>query len=418
MHQFDTGQDGYSRSNRGLDSHTVSNLRLRTTVDLGNPYTADAPVISDGVLYVTGNGLQQQETLYAFDASCRTTDGLLGNHSCSPLWTASVGYNAQPRVAVGDGMVFVASSSPSATKPTGRLWAFPVACREGGAACAPAWTHDFPTAYPLGAAATISGHHVFVTAGFGPSGGAFVYAFPTRCGAPRGSCAPAWRAPLSVGSLGSVAVAGGVVYVTDYGDLRAFAADCGTGGGTCAPLWIGQVGIVGPPTVDDGRVFVSGGGFVWAFSAAGCGQAQCSPLWRGGGNSDGSSAVAAARDTIFLVSNNGTLYALPERCRPGVVGVCPPTWTAQLRDGHIFSRFTTPAVVGDVVFVTWTTGSKAWAAAFDTRCHVAAGPCPELWKGTAGYFELLGPAIVGDRLYFGGGPLAGPGKVFQFAASG
>jgi hypothetical protein len=413
MHQHDAAQDGFDPTDHALDQHNVSRLRLVSTIGLGTPYTADAPVLADGVLYVTGYGLQQPETLYAFPASCATHGGPPSSPTCQPLWTATVGFNAQPRVAVGDGMVFVGSNAGPDAQARARLWAFPEQCGRDGAACAPSWVADFSTNYPIDAAPTVADGEVYVSAGFGT--GAAFYAFDVDCGIDGSTCAPRWQAPLAVASLGSPAVAAGVVYVTDYGDLRAFAVDCASSGATCSPLWVANEGIVGPPTVADGRVFITGGGFVWAFPAD-CAQSPCQPLWRGGGASDGSSAVAVADGLVYLVSDNGTLYALPVECRARR-GRCPPRWTARLRAGHIYTRFTTPAVVDDVLFVTWTTSSTPWVAAFPTTCGTASH-CNALWHATTGHYELLGPAVVEGRVFLGGGPLDGPGAVFTYAVRG
>jgi outer membrane protein assembly factor BamB len=414
MHQFDAAQDGFNAFDHSLPMDNVPSLRLRATINLATPYTADAPVISDGMMFVAGYGLQQTEVLYAFSEDCA-----IEVRNCQPLWTADVGYNAQPRVAAGAGMVFVGSDQPTSSNPLARLWAFPIHCALVAGVCSPAWTYDFPTGYPIIASPTILGSQLFVSAGFSPSyGGAFLYAFDTQCSVEHTPCVPTWKGALSVASLGSPAVAGGIVYVTDYGDLRAFRVDCGAGGATCPPLWTAGVGIVGPPTVADGEVFVTGGGFVLAFPAL-CSRSPCSPLWHGGGASDGSSAVAVADGLVYMVSNDGRLFALPAICHVGSDQLCDPAWTAELRDGHVYSRFTTPAVVNGVVFVTWTSYTKVFIEAFPARCQMGQGNgCPPLWKASVGYYELEGPAVDGPNLFLGGGPFAGPGQVFVFSPSG
>lgn len=401
MHRFGPAQDGFNPNEHVLNRENVDRLRLTGSLTLGTPYTADPPVVSDGVLYVTGYGLQQTEYLYAFPLDC------MQESVCSPIWFATVGFNSQPHVAVGEGLVVVASTAPSSFPQPGRVWAFRVGCASGGAQCRPSWVADFPGTQAIDSAPTIADGLIFVSVGF--LNHPYLYALDADCGSGGSSCKPRWRAPVATDGRGSVAVADGIAYVTDYGGVSAFGVHCAQDGRTCKPLWHGSVGIVsGGAAIADNKVFVAAGGFVYSFDAN-CRQTECLPIWTGGEGADGISAPAVAGGLVYALTNGGDLFAFPVDCRAR----CRPKWSATVFDRHIFAGLT-PAIGNGVVYVTWAAGAgpQRWLEAFPTDCHT---PCSELWRGTAGYYEFLGPAIVGGRLLVAGGPIAGPGKVFQFS---
>ena len=69
------------------------------------------------------------------------------------------------------------------------------------------------------------------------------------------------------------------------GKLNAFTA-AGCGQTVCAPLWQGLAGpqsiLDSSPAVANGVVFVGAfDGKLYAFDADGCGRATCTPLWTG-----------------------------------------------------------------------------------------------------------------------------------------
>jgi hypothetical protein len=268
---------------------------------------------------------------------------------------------------------------------------------------------DFPGTQAIDSAPTITDGLVFVSVGF--LNNPYLYAFDATCGENGASCSPRWRAPISVDGRGSVAVADGIAYVTDYGGVSAFGIHCGRSGATCKPLWHGSVGIVeGGAAVAGNKVFVASGGWVFAFDAN-CQVAECAPLWKGGENSDGVSAPAVAGGVVYTLTNGGELFAFPVDCS----GRCRPLWSAIVHAHHVFAG-AMPAIANGVIYVTWSSnyGPQRWIAAFPTECHT---PCIELWRGSAGYFEFLGPAVTDGRLLIAGGPLSGPGKVYQFSLS-
>ena len=400
MHRFGPAQDGFNPNEHTLNRQNVGKLTLQATTSLAKPYTADAPLISDGVMYVTGYGLQDLEYLYAYDLAC-----VSAKSGCVQIWSALVGFNSQPRIAVGDGMVFVASDAPHGNPEVGRLWAFRAGCGTSAAVCSPAWIADLPETQVLDAPPTVTDGLVFVATSSIQQ--AHLYAFDVHCGTAGASCSPRWKGPIAVAGRGAAAVADGIVYIADYGTVSAFDINCGIHGATCAPLWKGGVGIADAgAAVADGKVFVTSGGQMYAFAAR-CSRAVCTPLWSGGDFSDGASAPAIAGGTAYMVTNKGVLYAFPLLCDSR----CRPLWTGIVSDDHVFAG-STPAVANGVVYVTWSSNRpERWLQAFPAACHMG---CLPLWTGTAGYFEFLGPAVAGGKLFVGGGPFSGPGQVFVF----
>jgi len=105
------------------------------------------------------------------------------------------------------------------------------------------------------------------------------------------------------------ALANGVLYVSgrwDDGQLNALDARTG------AVLWTGGSGInFSSPAVADGMVYVgSNDGNVYAFDAAGCGQATCSPVWTYQAGSAVASSPATAYGMVYVGSDDGFQYAL------------------------------------------------------------------------------------------------------------
>src|SRR5262245_60348925 len=103
---------------------------------------------------------------------------------------------------------------------------------------------------------------------------------------------PTWQAQLGdIVDFSSPVVVNGVVYIgSSDGTLWAYPAD-GCGADLCdTPLWQSSylAQILDTPTVANGFVYVgsqtnfnSNNGKLDVFSANGCGQAVCRPLWKG-----------------------------------------------------------------------------------------------------------------------------------------
>src|SRR6185312_2171629 len=149
----------------------------------------------------------------------------------------------------------------------------------------------------------------------------------TGCSGTPKTCAPLWTAAIDGGGTvgqSSPVVAGGVVYVSAGGTLYAFSAAGATGCSgtpkTCTPLWTAaSVNGESSPAVAGGVVYVGAFNAVAAFSAAGttgCSGTPpartCTPLWTGDastGSTGGSSSPAVAGGVVYLGSTDGDLYA-------------------------------------------------------------------------------------------------------------
>lgn len=141
-----------------------------------------------------------------------------------------------------------------------------------------------------------------------------------------------WKSPDAPGYYAyGAAVANGIVYYgsTDT-NLYAYSAS-GCGQATCSPLWKATAGtpLNTAPAIANGVVYMgSGDGHLYAFSASGCGQTTCSPLWSAtiGTTSNAIvSAPAVANGVVFVGSSNGTLYAFnASGCG---ATTCSPLWS-------------------------------------------------------------------------------------------
>jgi outer membrane protein assembly factor BamB len=214
----------------------------------------------------------------------------------------------------------------------------------------------------------------------------------------------AWEAQLGkLVNYSSPAVAGDLVYIASSdGRLWAWKRD-GCGRSLCLkPVWrsrpMGQ--IIDSPTVADGIVYIgsqtndhSNNGKLDAFDAAGCGQAECAPLWQGDAGKDAilESSPTVAEGIVYVGAFDGRLYAFDAHgC--GGASSCPPLWTGRT-GGSIES---TPLVAGGRVYV----GSD------DGRLHVfdaggcGAASCRALWTGRLGSPVFSSsPAIVDGVVY-------------------
>jgi hypothetical protein len=410
MDRYDAAQEGYNVAVRGLGLDAVSRLHLAGVIPLAAPssnYAAASPVISAGVVYVTGYGLGQISVVYAYPASCGTSMS-----TCSPLWTATVGDDSVPRVVVVDGVVMVAGDDGGSPYPYGELYAYPVGCRSDGGTCPPMWTAELTDYTPLEAAPTVANGVVYEAGNNELSGFRnYLFAFPLHCGTGGAACVPLGRGQMNNGdTYGSVAVSGGVAYVPDYsGWIYGYDTGCGSDDALCQPVWSAYTGQLGPSAAavaDDQVVVGSQNDDLLAFPARCPG--PCKPLWVGQTKQSIRSDPAVAKGVAYVTSDDGNLYAFWTGCR----GACPPLWTATLSAAGIDSFHSSPAVADGVVYVTWGTTVSAFGASV-----TCSGPCQPLWSDSPGsYYELDGPSLAGGEVWVSGGPSAGPGTVYAFSA--
>jgi outer membrane protein assembly factor BamB len=302
----------------------------------GGAIFSSAAVVS-GVVYVGSDDAY----LYAFDAN--GTKNCSGTpKTCTPLWTAATHGAVRSSPAVVNGVVYVGSTD-------GNLYAFDANgtkyCSGTPKTCTPLWTaatHGAVRSSP----AVVNGV-VYVG-----SDDAYLYAFDANgtkyCSATPKTCTPLWTAPTGVvggspaGIDSSPAVANGVVYVGavegergPYGIsfpinyLVAFDANgtknCSATPKTCRPLWISNSTVGASdssPVVADGVVYYVGldgaldSAGLFGFDANGknC-SATTTPCWLWDGIIPGvttgsaDSSPAVANGTIYVGSNDGSLYA-------------------------------------------------------------------------------------------------------------
>jgi outer membrane protein assembly factor BamB len=214
---------------------------------------------------------------------------------------------------------------------------------------------------------------------------------------------PLWYSTYVAEILSSPAVANGVVYIssqTSYfsnaGKLDAFSAS-GCGKAQCAPLWQGDAGKVSggesSPAVGDGLVFVGeADDRLYAFDATGCGEKHCKPLWTGktGGSIESSPTVHDC--VVFIGSDDGNLYAFrAEGC--GGKTLCKPLWTGAI-GGPAYES--SPAVSNGVVYIASPYAFSAFGAG-----GCGAKTCAPLWQAAS------------DELYFNGSPAIAHGRVYM-----
>ena len=228
-----------------------------------------------------------------------------------------------------------------------------------------------------------------------------LWAYPAKgCGS--SLCTePLWRSTHLSQIIDSPAVKDGIVYVgsqtnddNNNGRLNAFAA-AGCGHAECAPLWQGRAGkeslLQSSPTVADGVVYVGAyDGRLYAFAAAGCGASMCDPLWTGKTRGTTESTPVVQGGVVYIGSDDGRLYAFAAAgCG---AATCEPLWTGRL-PGPAFDS--SPAVVDGVVYIGAAHGVAAFAAA-----GCGAAECAPLWKAV-------------DKLqFFGGSPAVAEGRVY------
>ena len=214
-------------------------------------------------------------------------------------------------------------------------------------------------------------------------------------------------------SRSSPAVVGNVAYVgTDQGLLIAFPAN-GCGADNCAPLWTGQLsnGAFTTPAVAGGLVFISSAGNVdnnlgtlYAFRAAGCGAATCSPLWTASvPNTESSPTVSGGM--LYIVSNDGRLLAFNANgCGQST---CAPVWTGGLKT----SGQAAPAVANGLVYATSSDRLVAFRAAGcgQPTCAPVWASQPVAGSDTgSGLIQEVGPTVSGDKVYFASVDFASP----------
>lgn len=230
-----------------------------------------------------------------------------------------------------------------------------------------------------------------------------IWAYPaTGCG--QMLCTqPLWSS-ISMGQIiDSPTVARGFVYIgsqtspsSNDGKLDVFSA-MGCGQSVCAPLWQGMAGsesiLESSPVVANGRVFV--GAFdrkLYVFNANGCGTSMCSPLWTATTGGSIESTPTVAGNLVFVGSDDGKLYAF--KARGCGSKSCTPVWIGALGSAAFESS---PAVSNGIVYI----GSQHALSAFKALGCGGAN-CKPLWQSAnIGDFFNGSPAVAKGRVYIG-----------------
>lgn len=214
---------------------------------------------------------------------------------------------------------------------------------------------------------------------------------------------PMWQSTPIAQMLDSPTVAGGFVYVgsqtsfsSNAGKLDVFSA-AGCGQSVCTPLWQGDAGtdaiLQSSPTVAHGLVYVGAyDGKVYAFKASGCGQNLCQPVWTGATGGSIESTATVTNGVLYIGSDDGKLYAF--KAKGCGSSSCAPLWTGTLG----YSVFeSSPAIVKGIVYI----GSQHGVAAFRAKgCGKAA--CAPLWQASdSNDFFNGSPALANGRVYAG-----------------
>ena len=269
----------------------------RWKAQLADAVIDSSVAVANGVAYVGDYGGH----LYAFTAAgC-------GAATCKPLWVGQgqIPPGATERIgapAVGNGSVYVTTFLSTPDLFTGRLLVFPAGgC--GRANCAPTWTADIGGPAGTTAAPAVTSDTVYTTSGTlfgnGVNTNFHLMAFPAAgCG--RKTCTPLRTYDTGDGGAsGAPAVSGGMVFATTQGSpdpntvgvVAAYPA-AGCGKAQCEPVWTGinfTSGFASAPSVVGGVVFVGKGpatltaantpdAALYAFTATGCGAATCKPI--------------------------------------------------------------------------------------------------------------------------------------------
>lgn len=220
-----------------------------------------------------------------------------------------------------------------------------------------------------------------------------------------------WMANTQYIVLDAPAYANGTVYITEGGSLEAFAA-AGCGKYACPPMWTYTDGsVVGTPAVANGLVYVgtttgkliavktSTGTLAWTGSISGAsGMAPGAPVVDNG--------------TVFIALANyysatATLYALPASCGSPT---CVPLWSATYGQAYGQGPAVHLAVANGTVFVS-STDLNLYAYS-ESGCGSAT--CSPLWKAPTGGMIESAPAIANGVVYVG----SDDGYIHAYKAAG
>jgi outer membrane protein assembly factor BamB len=220
---------------------------------------------------------------------------------------------------------------------------------------------------------------------------------------------------------------GGFTYVPGSdGVLSAFRA-AGCGAADCEPLWRGSTpkgdGFIGTPAVASGVVLAGATDHVlYAFPAVGCGRATCAPVWTAA-VTDTPQTVAVANGTAYVGDFGGRVYAFAAAgCGHRT---CNPLWTWRGTGEQIV---TAPAVGRGSVYVGTVQPNARPVPNGRLVVLPAAGcgakTCDPIWTADLqGPDFTFSPVLSGTTLFAGSDPRFGAEDdpkphLFAFPAGG
>jgi len=250
-----------------------------------------------------------------------------------------------------------------------------------------------------------------------------------------------WSAQFNSYSTGSgePAVVAGSLYTTGY-----YLTAQSTSTGNTSWMNVSTYNVSSAPTVADGYIYVTMGGSVEAFSASGCGQYNCNPVWTytdALGGIEGTPAVAngllyvgtTVGGLIVLNATTGSLQWTARVSTASGVGAgnpmvddgmvfigvgalytttatlaaypaagcgaskCSALWTAAVGQGFGQGVADNLAAANGVVFVS----STDWNLYAFAESGCGSATCSPLWKGATGGMIESAPAIANGVVYVG-----------------
>ena len=402
--RFNDDHTGFNDTESTITAGNVGSLSeawraLMPGSNLGGIY-GSSPTVAEGTVYIgTRDG-----TLYAFPArGC-------GNAVCTkPLWKSSYLAEIVGTPAVANGIVYIGSQT-NADSNDGKLNAFSTAgC--GQAVCEPLWQGDAGSESALGSP-TVSNGFVFLATYSGR-----LYVFNAEgCG--KSLCQPLWTAKVGKQAVSTPTVHDGIVYVE--GDVHCPSSFCtdtrlsafdaaGCGSAECKPLWTGHLkgyssdGVA--PAVWNDKVYALSGKRLAVFSADGCGAAKCSALFEASDHGQffgGSPAIADGH--VFI----NTCHRPPgQQFSVCGVGVYPADGCGNPECDLLYFLYgpgeqangsSSPAIANGLVFSTKNTGQLfAWSIS-----DCGADLCSPLWEADLpDFLANSSPTVVNGEVYIG-----------------
>jgi outer membrane protein assembly factor BamB len=215
-----------------------------------------------------------------------------------------------------------------------------------------------------------------------------------------------WQSSNLAQILDTPTVANGFVYVgsqtnlnSNNGKLDVFSAN-GCGQAVCRPLWQGLAGpdsiLMSSPTVAGRLVYVGSFGHkLFAFDANGCGEKRCRPLWTAATGGSIESTPVVRHGVVYVGADDGRLYAFDASgCG---MRQCAPLWRGDL-GGEASPVFeSSPAFANGMVYI----GSQHNLAAF-TASGCGRAMCDPVWQApNDNEFYGGSPAVTATRVYIG-----------------